>query len=1179
MSAAGERLGLRLFLEGIEIPVVSAQVQININSPATAGIQVVPVDSILELKARTMVHLFFWDYTLDHLGVPQEANPERVAEDYGVTVDEAKLIIAGRPELFASPEQAELRGYKLLFSGEVIGLVMMKSPTGRQAVLQCSDFSTYWDTTYQFFVSYSPNGNFLGTSAAVWAGGASMFDDLTAGHTSVMNEYLRQRPKTPGLENVKGLMGGIISLLEAMGGVPRHSHGVNDFFTIAELKNHILQQIVAEQNDDTAQRLFDSKAFMDWLSRGMSSLGQLTTFRDMMKLLFKYVYYEVVPNPAAMYVPAKKPNTEEVTSSKSTEINAQLQAFLSNMRQIANTRVEQKFQDTPWEEDEHAQGFKRSLKKGINVPDMPKSLRLRLEKCYPWLDKIVSTENDTRSVQTKTGNAATSKNLSSSKNYRNNREYWSKVRNVLNEVLKIQTKVAGARSKAPRTAAQLDRLHTQIFRPDCFFAAPPRCNVFFPDQYTSFQFSRNYLQEITRLRLSVDWLFGASSGGLLAEYHFAPATKDIRELAKKQGNNGIRALLPWEIYSGILPKFETIHEMNYVAGRGEKRRGITGNLQGAVRNYAQRTANFNYMKYRFAARFAELNSKFNPFVVCGFPMAVIERPFVVDPQVASGVRDTIIVQSPGLLHDDMSEFVKQAARQLGAPVQYLGMAAAIGHSVTQEGGSTSVTMTHARTHRITNDDFLNVFSKELTSEVQTEIVSTVLTAEELLRKGDWKLLRFLKEATPQDLDQQTQTSQDEVEGEVDLGEDSPPLEERPDGLPNLDAIPYLSQFGPLLTPRIDDRQTRIAIPPGEETSTGRHLPIRGKVKKDRLKNSRQVILVPDPGGKLLPGAKGPKGGKIVQIQCFSDAAIAVLDNKTGKKVKSSQEKKKRTSSNNPPDPIVLADVVDSFIEDPKTGQKRLPNNVVKNENTYYLWKSIAIYEEVKTTKKLSKLLPVEEALRPPWFSPLYSNWFIGSEIYEPFFGIGSVVDQALFVSPSGEATFGTGREEQREILDKLYAAGSDRQKILQILEDAEARSISEVPDIESSLDVLAYIYGEVVRLGLDVHRFINDYTKRPIASMEDILGSSDLRYEPDGDKLKLVEGTAGFHSTAIAPFGELKGLIDNPDLLLSRLKRASGKKAPVNRSLDPRPGRREKVEAYLREIGASGGSLGVGVAG
>jgi len=1169
MSAVGERLGLRLFLEGLEVPVVSAQVQVNINAPATAAIQVVPGDGVLELKARTMVHLFFWDYTLDAVAVPEAPDPERVAEDYGITVDDAKLVIAGSPELFATPEQAELRGYKLLFSGEVVGVVMMKSPTGRQAVLQCSDFSTYWDTTYQFFVSYSPNGNFLGTSAAVWAGGASMFDDLTAGHTSVMNEYLRSKPKTPGLQNVQGLMGGIISLLEGMGGVPRHSHGVNDFFTIAELKNHILQQIVAEQNDDTAQRLFDNKAFNDWLSRGMSSLGQLTTFRDMMKLLFKYVYYEVVPNPAAMYVPALGANVSEKTIkyTKKVELSEGMKRFFQELRGSADRGATKTYHDPVHDDDVQARYFKQALVR--NAGEMPAGVKGRAEKCYRWLDKIVSTEKDARVILKPGAQKNLRGNWSSgdflkvtdSEGHKNNVKYWTKVRDIIDEILGANLRVSGTKKRVARKAAELDRLHTQIFRPDCFFAAPPRCNVLFPDQYTSFQFSRNFLQEVTRLRLSVDWLFGASSGGLLAEYPFAPATKDIRALAKKQGNNSIRALLPWEIYSGILPKFETIHEVNYVAGRGEKRRGIKGNLQGAVKNYAQRTANFNYMKYRFAARMAEVSSKFNPFIVCGFPMAIIERPFLPDLAKIDGVRKSIIAEKPGLLNDDMSEFVKSAAKELGAPLQYLGMVASLSHSVSQEGGTTSVTLTHARTHRITNDDFLNVFSKELTRQVDTEIVSTVLDAETLLKTGNWKLLKFLKDATPQNLNEQEQLAQETDTEEIDLGDEFPPLEDRPDGLPN-------SKFGSLLAPEEDPKATKVALPPASPIGTGGRVPIRGRVKKDRLKNGRQTILVPDPGGKLHPGARGPKGGKIVQIQCFTDAAIGVI----GKDIN------KRVGAKEPV--IIMPGIIDEFVRDEKTGKLKLRDaNVVRSDQVYYLWKSIAIYEEVKKPKVISKLLPVEEALRPPWFSPLYSNWFIGSEIYEPFFGTGSVVDQALFVSPTGEATFGTGRDEQREILDKLYAAGNDRQKVLGILEDAEARSISEVPDVESSLDVLAYIYGEVVRQGLDVHRFVNDYTKRPIASMEDMLGSADLRYEEDGDKLKLVGGSPGFHSTAIAPFKNLKGLIDNPDLLLSRLKNASGKKSPVNRALDPRPGRREKVEAYLREIGASAGSLGVGVAG
>jgi hypothetical protein len=286
-------------------------------------------------------------------------------------------------------------------------------------------------------------------------------------------------------------------------------------------------------------------------------------------------------------------------------------------------------------------------------------------------------------------------------------------------------------------------------------------------------------------------------------------------------------------------------------------------------------------------------------------------------------------------------------------------------------------------------------------------------------------------------------------------------------------------------------------------------------------------------------------------------------------------------------PTVQADLAEDRRQ--RTRAKKIPR--FKKKDIFTLWRNIVIYEEVPTGKKLEKTLPVEEAMRPPWFSPLYSNWFIGSEIYQPFFGTGSVVDESLFVSSSGAAAFGTGRKEQQEVLDQLKSAGNDRKKVLEILEDAKSKSISDVPDVESSLDALAYLYGEVCRLGLDVHRFVHDYTRRPIATMAEILGSDDLHYKvsEDGNSLKLDTGTPGFHSTAIADVGgRLLGLLDNPDASLPRLT-SKGKSDPLSRDLDPRPGRLERVKAYLAEINGSSedgntiygskGALGVGVQG
>lgn len=1172
MSASGQRLGLRLFLEGIEVPVVAAQVQIGINAPAAASIQIVPSDRVLEFKARTMVHLFFWDYTQDFGG---EASLE--GDD-------------------------ELKGYKLLFSGEVIGVTMMKTPVGRQAVLQCSDFSTYWDTTYQFMISYGPGGNFLGSSAAVWAGGASLFNDIIDGHGSVMNSFLRSRPKTDGLTDVKGLMGGIIRLLEAMGGVPNHTHGVNDFFTIAELKNHILQQIVAEQNDDTAQRLFDAKTFMAWLNNSMSSLGQLTTFRDMLKLLFKYVYYETVPNPAAMYVPGERSTSKTTVKNVKVglpddDISASLREKLRDMRNVAATASEgntvnvntlnqwtttlksdlrkilaiaapNRFVAQANDLGSEAILIANNVAQGI-VAYLPVRVRAHLKTALVHLESVVPMREG--------GSARLA--------IADNTPIWKQVVQAFDRALQAagSRTVTRQKRKTEKTKPKLDRLNSQIFRPDCFFAAPPQCNVIFPEQYTQFTFTKNFLQEVTRLRLSTGWMFGGGQGGgvggIFNQYHFAPATKDIKAAAKQQGNGSIRALLPWEIYSGILPKFESIHEMNYIAGRSERRLGIKNkNTRGQSTSYAQRAANFNFLKYRFAARSCEISCKFNPGMICGFPAAVIERPFTpTSDELQKALGEVNAGREQKIAADDISDHIRDIARAVKAPTQYLGMVAALGHTVGQDGGATSVTLTHARSHRITDDDFLNVYTKELTKEAETETVNTILDAEELIAKGDWKNIQMLIDATPQDLDREiiNLLLEEEDAREKELTpdpDDDIAVEDRPTG------------FAPLLDPKAPEQKTQLAISEGEvQTLAGRHT-IRGRTKEEELDGTNITISVPAGATKLKPGSKGPKGGEVTQIQLFTDGALAILGSEINKKASKVVQfyGDFHISPNEPQRVMLLLAPGGTAVLKAFTPTKRKKVDRVKANDVLYMWKKVAIYEKVDTKRKIAKLIPIEEALRPPWFSPLYSNWFIGDNIYRPFFGTGSVVDEAVFVSPEGTATFGTSRGKQQQLLEELEQADGDNAKIMQILERAKADSLSDIPDIESSLDVLAYLYGEVRRLGLDVHKFVHDYTRRPIATMEDILGSADLEYKVEDvggkRKLTLVTGDPGFHSTAVGKFDSLLGLVDDPDYERPRIH-DKGKKSPLSKLLDPRPGRREKVQAYIDDISASSGSLGVGVAG
>jgi hypothetical protein len=171
----------------------------------------------------------------------------------------------------------------------------------------------------------------------------------------------------------------------------------------------------------------------------------------------------------------------------------------------------------------------------------------------------------------------------------------------------------------PKAKAVPARLNQQIFRPDVWFSAPPRCNVFFPENYFQLQYSRNFMQEPTRLLLKTnDEFFGEDE--LFDNFYFAP-----KAVSLKSQNNQLSSLLSndvmdHELFTGILPVFEKMGELNIFAIR-------SGTVDGKLPKVglAQRSTNFLYFKYRFAARQMSVMGKFNPYIACGFPGLIIDK--------------------------------------------------------------------------------------------------------------------------------------------------------------------------------------------------------------------------------------------------------------------------------------------------------------------------------------------------------------------------------------------------------------------------------------------------------------------------------------------------------------------------------------------------------------------------
>jgi len=999
-----QRLHIRCFLEGIEIPVMSAIVQMAINSPATAVINVIPLDEVKKIKPRTMVHLFYYDYT----------NEETMDFD-------------------------DLSRYRLLFIGETTGFSYTKTPSSRAITLQCVDLSLNWDTCYQYMITWGANGNFLTEESAIWAGGNSIFNDIVDGHGQVLSQYLERTPRMPGMQNIKGLLGGIIALLEALGGIPNHRAGVNDYFTISELKNRTMQQIAAEENDNTAQQLFQSKEFYQWLESGITKLGELCTIRDMIKMLFRYIYYEIVPNTCAYYVPG---DGQKLSSDlpESEKINKQITNIIGLLN--ASKSGEDYYNDS-----RNASSQLIVLGKNSQIT---KKQKANIDRAVISLSLVLTVATDTKTLNA----------------YKKN--YKSAIKN-LNQA--VDKKIA----KKPKDI-KLDRLNTFIFRPECYFVAPPRCSVVFPEHETSINFDRNFLGEPTRLRLQSGMMFGIDSDKLLADYAYAPSSVEIRELAKKQGASGVRALLPWEQYTGIIPKFEYINEINYIANKRQKE--LQKNVKGQAVSYKQKAANFNYFKYRFGSRGMSVTMKFNPYIVCGFPAVIIDRPFIVPPESIIEISASLAKSSLSLneiiqsIPDYIVKNISQASTIFSAPSQYVGMVQQVVHTLdASAGGGTSISMSHAREHRINEDDFLVNFQKQTSKELTKSIQVTYLDLKTLSEQGDESKLKFIVDATPQTL-KSTEILTSKLVNRPKL---------------NIDSITAPAPTYEQLVPNKIDNNTEL------------------------LEEFGRQIFVPRTYGKLKPGSKGPLGGTIKYIEVINDHIVQVPQ-KLGKLGKASNR---------------LA------------------------------YSSIAIAEEV--TDSTEKLIPIEEILRPNWFSPLYSNLYIGDMIYNKFFGTGSVVDQIVYSSPEGLSIQGVGSERDA-VRNTLSSDPSQISRLTQT-------QLFNIPSVETAIDILAYQYGEIKRLNLDANKFVNDYTYRPIATLTQILGSADLQYKKEGNTLKIVSGTPGFHSSSVANFGDLLGLVDNPDVDFPRLNSGS---STIAKSLDRRIDKKIKVENYVSKLRGDG---------
>jgi hypothetical protein len=229
-----------------------------------------------------------------------------------------------------------------------------------------------------------------------------------------------------------------------------------------------------------------------------------------------------------------------------------------------------------------------------------------------------------------------------------------------------------------------------------------------------------------------------------------------------------------------------------------------------------------------------------------------------------------------------------------------------------------------------------------------------------------------------------------------------------------------------------------------------------------------------------------------------------------------------------------------------------------------IFRAYRIDEEVPRFRRETVLSPMEELIRPGWYDSMWTNPKIG-RAYEGFLGIGSITDPQQITDPYAGST-GQLSEDQAAALEKsaLAESGGDER-----VDAPAALALDENSSIQQAVEFLVLTYSYIKQNGLDIDQFIRSYTWRPIATMVDIFGTSDLEFSmPEGSSV--VRGIEGFHSRAFGPYDNIFGLAGAELDSILGIDRQN----PAHARADTRKRKLEAVQKYISVLKTSRAILG-----
>ena len=883
-------------------------------------------------------------------------------------------------------------------------------------------------------------------------------------------------------------------------------------------------------------------AFNQWLRNGMTSMGSLVTFRDILNHLNRYIFHNIYPNPCAHL---------KVGGEKSVKRNVKI-GEVPFAQSILGANVLSLMKRTMGE----IVGVIGDLSEGITTEVVEVPVRGRdtggLERALPALRTIEDTlvailipsaedvpnggtkiAADLREVNSSivdsikhlTGvesgatpaqvsgfntNSAESLGIAANRvSFENHTRARDKARDAFQLMNSLMSKTRSRFRVKDFKVTTSSHLYNQLFLPEAYFAAPPKCNVIFPDQYNDLQYSRNFLRETSRFAMQGG--LGMAAGGrrgakLLGRMYLAPNIQSVRgSVFRASLSQGSRVILPHEIHSGIVPKMGWVpdgHRYGIKAASGSDNLGEVKKSQKI--HYLQRLANFQFFLHRWSARQLSLAGKFNPNIVAGLPAIVLDRSMPA-PEVQAALEETL--GRPSL------------------PVQYLAKIQTFTHNITQEGGQTSVGFIYARTHRGLDDELLGIMNEEVTKDVAEK--SFVLNPFELansINNQDQASADYAQEknigvgaaakiAPNRDLERQKSYLRLWIDGKFHVGK-------------------VLRGFGKI---------TKVVESPEVSSLTKRAAEILGITdffeKNHRVVNVSNQSVFADPN-QVAHGATGFQDVKVVDLPGWITITyVTVVGTGTFK----------------------------------RGGEK---------------------VEDVLRPGWFS--------------ADVWSNENITEKVYKPLLGTAAITDDKSISAAAVKALLDRTkitRVKAQRILDPSGNVRSTDEDDTSTepgavdVQTADGKTYyTVVPgSVEEAIDGLTTVYSMIKNREGDVHEFIDRFTVRPIANLVQVLGSQNLEFNDQGRVVDPETMIEGFHSRAFgdyntdvklperenskaipgsrAGFGLMDGVADPFSLKRPSVMGSDEPTKGIRPELDPRGRARGRVRAYVEELQVSKGLL------